>query len=210
MFKGNKIFITNKNGNKKRVFWFWGLKIRFKGKNSIINLQEPLIKFKRSKLVLGNNCKINIGSSKYKADNFKIISSGDNINIDIGKNFSCTNGFTILAHKENNLNIKIGDDCMAGTNVVLRCSDAHSIIDLETKKVVNKATHIDIGNHVWLAMNTTILKNTRIAENCVVATGSIVTKDCKERNSIYGGIAAKLLKRNITWDRISPELGDNL
>ncbi len=205
MFKNNKIYKIDKNGKKKRIFFIKGLKINFKGKDSTVYLHEPILKFKKSYIALGNNCTVSIKNSKHTAKKLFIYGIANNIKCNIGENFSCKNQTSILLHKEDKLAITIGDDCMFGSNVVLRSSDAHAIINIDTNKVTNLGKDITIGNHCWLAMNTTVLKGVNIKNNCVIATGSIVTKNCEEENSIYAGVPAKLVKKGITWNRETPQ-----
>ena len=205
MFKGNKIYKVNKNGKKRRVFFVPGLRIIFEGKNSVITIHEPCLRFRHCKIICGNNCQIKIGHSKKKSAKYLLIYAlADNSICEIGNNFSVTKDCKILLHREPNLSVKIGEDCMFGTGVHLRTSDAHSILNNQTGETINYGGSIELGNHVWCAVNTTVLKNVKIADNCVIATGSIVTKSCTEPNSIYGGAPAKLIKQNINWDRKAP------
>ncbi len=204
MFNGNKIYSIDENGNKKRIFWVKGLRIRFKGENSVILLHEPLKKFRKSYIRCGNNCVIEIGSSHYKKKKLCILANGDNSVCRIGKDFHCTNSCTILLHEEPNLSVEIGDDCMFGTNVFLRTSDAHIIYDINTNKTTNFGASIKIGNHCWLARNTTILKGVNLADNCIIATNATVTKDCSLSNTIYAGIPAQPVKFGVNWKRERP------
>lgn len=209
MFRGNKIFIVDKKGKLHRRFFIRGLKIKFKGKNSRIILHEPLIKFKKCFFTCGNDCNIEIQSSHYKATQLQILATGNNSFCKIGKDFSCTNICKILLHKESGLKVNIGNDCMFGTNIMLRCSDAHTIYDIHDLTIKNLGKDIIIGNHCWLAMNVTILKGVNINHDNIIATGSIVTKTCELPNSIYAGIPAKLVKTNVNWDRKAPESKSN-
>ena len=204
MFKGNKIFIEDKNGNKRRVFFIPGVCIRFKGKNSTVTFQEPLGKFSFCKISCGDNAKISIGSSRYSVRKFLLLANGDNTVVEIGKDFSVTSKCEIVMRPEPNLSLKIGDDCMFATNILLRPTDSHIIVDKETGEILNYGKNIEIGNHVWVAKDVTILKGAKIADNCVIGLGSIVNKPCLEPNSIYAGIPAKLVKTGIDWDRKSP------
>lgn len=205
MFKNNKIFKIDINGNRKRIFFVKGLKIKFRGENSVINLYEPLLKFKKSYIALGSNCTVSIQASDYIAKKLIIQGTANGVNCTIGKNFSCTNETSILLHREDNLSVSIGEDCMFGSHVLLRTSDAHSIVDMETGKVTNYGANIDIGNHCWLAMNVTVLKGVTIKDNCVIGAGSLVNKSCQESNALYAGIPAKLVKTGITWNRQIPQ-----
>lgn len=49
---------------------------------------------------------------------------------------------------------------------------------------------IEIMDNVMIGSNCTILYDTRIGSNVIIASGSVVTKDC-EPNSIYAGIPAR-------------------
>lgn len=49
---------------------------------------------------------------------------------------------------------------------------------------------IEIMDNVFIGSNSVILYNTRIGPNVVIASGSVVTKDC-EPNSVYAGVPAK-------------------
>ena len=49
---------------------------------------------------------------------------------------------------------------------------------------------IEILDNCFIGMNSTILYGTRIGPNVIVATGSVVTKDC-EPDSVYAGCPAR-------------------
>ncbi len=204
MFKGNKIFIVDKNGNKRRVFFVPGVNVKFKGKNSTVTFHEPLGKFSGCKISCGDNAKISIGSSRYSVRKFLLLANGDNTVVEIGKDFSVTSKCEVVMRPEPNLSLKIGNDCMFATNILLRPTDGHMIVDKETGDILNYGKDIEIGNHVWVAKDVTILKGAKIADNCVIGLGSVVTKPCLEPYSIYAGSPAKFIKTGIDWDRESP------
>lgn len=199
----NKIFKINKEGQKSRVFWIKGLRVKFKGSNSTILIYEPLPKLRKSLIEAGDNCNVVIKSSPHEINRLQIYATANNSVCCIGQNFSCTNRCQILLHLENNLTVNIGDNCLFGSNIILRTSDGHSIINNENK-IVNYGQSINIGEHCWLAANVTVLKGVTIADNCVIGTGSLITKNCPDSNALYAGIPAKIVKRNITWDSKRP------
>lgn len=49
---------------------------------------------------------------------------------------------------------------------------------------------IEVMDNVFIGSNSVILYNTRIGPNVVIASGSVVTKDC-EPNSVYAGCPAR-------------------
>lgn len=49
---------------------------------------------------------------------------------------------------------------------------------------------VEIGDNVFIGMNTIIERNVKIGNNVVIGAGSVVTKDC-EPNSVYAGAPAK-------------------
>ncbi len=197
----NKIYVITKDGVKKRVFKIPGLKFKFNGEKSTVIIQEPILKFKKSKIICGTNCLVEIGASKERARRLLIHASADNSVVKIGNNFSCTNGCLILSHEESNLKIEIGNDRMFGSNVLIRNSDAHTILDKTTKEILNYGKNVCIDDNVWIARDCVVLKGVNIAKNSIVGANSLVSKSCLEENSIYVGMPAKKIRGNIEWDR---------
>lgn len=44
---------------------------------------------------------------------------------------------------------------------------------------------IRIGDHVWIGANSVILKGVTIGENCVIAAGSVITRDVPANSIVY-------------------------
>lgn len=204
MFKGNKIYKIDKNGKKKRVFWVKGLFVKFKGKNSIIELYEPYLRYRKSKIDCGDNCRIIIDSSLKAVRGLNILARATNGYCKIGKNFSCTNGCTLQLNSEPYKKIIIGENCMFGSNIMIRTTDSHAILDKNSKEILNEGKDVVIGNNCWLATGVTILKGVNVADNTVVGLNSVVNKDLKQQYSIYAGVPAKLVKTNIIWNDNPP------
>lgn len=204
----NKIIIVNSDGTEKEVNSVSGLRIEFYGKNSVVKIHEP-IKFTDSVLRLGDNNLIEIKNSKYDIISFVLpYKMRENSKLLIGKDFSCMD-CRVFMHDEPNTNVTIGDDCMFSFGVIIWPSDGHSIID-ENKKALNKGENITLGNHIWLGMNTTILKGSVIPDNSVVAARAVWTKGSNPYGArispifgggVFAGMPAKLLKTDINWDR---------
>jgi acetyltransferase-like isoleucine patch superfamily enzyme len=107
-------------------------------------------------------------------------------------------GSRIFMHESGK--IIIGKDCMFSGDILIDVSDVHSVIDLKSGKRINPPANIVIGNHVWLCYGCTLLKGITIGDNAIVAAKSLVSKDVPA-NTMVGGIPAKIIKENVTWDR---------
>ena len=105
-----------------------------------------------------------------------------------------------IAVTEPNSKIIIGEDCMFSRDIEFRTGDSHTIIDLETKKRLNPAQDIEVGNHVWIGARSIILKGARIGHNSIIGINAIVTSDVSS-HSIAAGIPAKEIKKGIDWIR---------
>lgn len=53
---------------------------------------------------------------------------------------------------------------------------------------------IEIGRGTWLGSNVTITSNVKIGKGCLIAAGSVVTKDIEDF-TIVGGVPAKVIKK---------------
>ena len=90
--------------------------------------------------------------------------------------------------------ITIGHGVAISSGVTIRDSDNHSI---NGNAVI--AAPIVIEDHVWIGLNATILKGVRVGSGSVVAAGAVVTSDVP-KNSMVGGVPAKVIKQDIVWE----------
>jgi acetyltransferase-like isoleucine patch superfamily enzyme len=140
-------------------------------------------------VIIGKNCRLK---------NVEIHIEDNNNSLLIGNNTTIA-GKTHLACIEGT-KITIGEDCMFSKDIVFRTGDSHSIID-ENGIRINPSKDIGIGNHVWIGNKVIILKGSVVHENCIVGTGSIVTKQFDKTGVIISGYPAKIIKENINWIR---------
>jgi len=126
--------------------------------------------------------------------NFSIFTGGrvllyKNATLELGDGYINHNVFLVCRDK-----VTIGKGVAISNNVVIRDNDAHRIIDdqhVSTKPV-------EIGDHVWIGTNVTILKGVKIGNGAVIAANSLVNKDVPAK-ALAGGVPAKILKENIDW-----------
>ena len=172
-------------------------RICIKGNNNTIIIDEHAIINNSLIKILGNNNMLHFkkksyieGATLHIEDNRCSIVIGDNTFI----------GSSHLAVTENESTIIIGNNCMLSSNINLRTGDSHSIIDTKLNLRINPAQNIFIGDHCWIGEGAKILKGVILENDVIVATGAIVSKSFPS-NVLIGGIPAKVLRDNVTWDK---------
>ncbi len=133
-----------------------------------------------------------IGSLKF------YIRLGEDGTVHIGNSVTCTGNAFISAAE--GATVKIGDDCMLAMGVTLRADDAHPIFDIHSGKRINPSRDIAIGNHVWLGQGSAILGGAVVGDGCVVGTGGVL-KSAIPNNCIAVGVPAKVIRKDIAWER---------
>ena len=203
--QGNRIIVHKENNVTNEIFYYFGISIKFKGKNSVVHIYEP-IEFKRRLfsnksfiIIRGDNNYVLINSNSY-IYNMQINGINSNCELIIGKNFYqqgvCSVDFCGL----DNISLEIGQNCMFGQETKFMLGDHHSIYNIDTNECINiPKKGISIGNHVWLARGVQIMKNVTILDGCIIGASSLVTKEFNEKNCIIAGCPAKIVKRNIRW-----------
>ena len=142
---------------------------------------------------IGDTCLLENNCTLYNKDSK--ISIGNRVYLGPNTNINCY------------LEIEIGDDVMFAWGCTVMDTNAHSLIwqqrindvmdwkkgwsakdwsNVESKK-------IKIGNKCWVGFNSIILKGVELGEGCVVAAGSVVTKNFPPY-SVIGGNPAILIK----------------
>lgn len=92
--------------------------------------------------------------------------------------------------------IKVGINVHFASHVTFLTHDVvHMMINRmneEEKIAKEKVGCIEIGNHVFVGANTTILYDVKIGNNVIIGAGSLVNKDVPN-NSVVGGIPARVI-----------------
>lgn len=131
----------------------------------------------------------------------KLIINGD-FSICTGFHVSVENGSTLTlgqGYINNHVtidcfdSITIGNDVVISKGVTIRDSDNHAINGNE-----RTSAPIIIGNRVWVGLNVVILKGVTIGNGAVIAAGAVVTQDVP-KNTLVGGVPAKVIKQNVFW-----------
>lgn len=171
------------------------VKYNIRGNNNSVTIMHGALISDTTIYMRGNNHSLKIGENvAYRGG--CIWFEDENCSITIGKNTVIESAH--LAVTEPNKSIIIGTDCLFSSNIEFRTGDSHSIIDIETKKRINMAQNIEVGNHVWIGAQAVILKGVHIGNNSIVGIRSIVTKNIPN-NVVMAGAPAKVIKNDVDW-----------
>jgi acetyltransferase-like isoleucine patch superfamily enzyme len=129
--------------------------------------------------VIGNGVRICL------SPNSEIIFGGKDIESECG----ITADTLIMVFKK----ISIGNDFVCSWNVFITDSDWHYIDGQDYN------SDVVIGNHVWVANNSNILKGTCIGNNCIIASCTKIANKHYNNNLLIGGVPSKILKEDIDW-----------
>lgn len=175
-----------------------GLHLSSCGKNNKIVLGDNVTLDNVTVSIFGSNNRIVIRGNNHVAG-IRLAMEDDGNTIEIGKHNFIGSG-SLLAALEGT-RIEIGDDCMIAGHCEIRTSDSHSLLDAGGKRI-NCARDIILGGHIWVGVETLILKGAMIPGDCVVAARSVVCamKDAVSGGSLLGGTPARVLRENISWN----------
>ena len=179
-------------GRLRNIFWsvpLFKARCEKAGKGLKLPNGIPLVIGNHLKIYLGDNVSIGrstIGASKV-FDN-PILSIGDNTSIGYGTTLSIAKKLTI------------GSNCMISFNCLIMDNDDHPVCPVKRLQHLPieeaDAKPVTVGDNVWIGAHSAILKGVTIGDNSIISTHSVVTGDVPE-NCIYGGIPAKLIKKEI-------------
>jgi acetyltransferase-like isoleucine patch superfamily enzyme len=148
----------------------------------------PGLRYFPSELKLGNNARLIVQGRFYLLTGFHL-AVNDGATVSLGSGY-INNNATIDCFEA----ITIGHGVAISSGVTIRDSDNHAI-----NGNARVTAPIVIGDRVWIGLNATILKGVRIGNGAVIAAGAVVIADVPE-NTLVGGVPAKVLKENISWE----------
>ncbi|MDR2927982.1 MAG: acyltransferase [Cytophagaceae bacterium] len=144
------------------------------GKKSCFYGNAYFVRCPQSAIIVGNGCTFD--SSKFKnligvnrSCTVSTLNSGAELRIGNATGFS---GVKIGCAQK----ITIGNNCLFGANVLVTDSDWHAIDPLHRSNPDFISTApVEIGNNVFIGVNSVILKGSHIGNNSVIGAGSVVS-----------------------------------
>lgn len=142
----------------------------------------------------GENLSCHIGAGcRLRGGTLVIEDQGSRVEIGAGSTF-----FQPVIVASEGCTVRCGEDCLAAYGTDIRNSDGHSLLDSSGQRT-NHAADIAIGRHVWLGIQSQVLKGVAIGEGAIVAARAIVNHNVPAR-ALVGGIPARVLREDVTWD----------
>ena len=200
--QNNKIFIVDNGVETELKNNIPGLKIKINGNNNTIKIPSRFGVIGSFFDINSDNFTLEIEPTIWFHNVWLRSYAGKNQYIKIGKNTSFEQANITVADEAK---LIICEDCMFLSDISIWAVDGHAIFDCVSQKCTNytKKT-LFIGNHVWCGEGTKITKNAHIYDNSIIGAGCVACKDYKFGNVIIGGNPGKIIKENISWNRISP------
>lgn len=180
-----------------------GLKVEFMGRmGGVVEIEEGSI-FRNVTIYAGGAAYIHIKRTHSRGISNTIIRTAcpcryKYLFIDEGCSIESAN---ITMVDDNDLVLTIGKNCMFSSNISVRAADGHTIFEVETNKILNRAEPIIIGDHVWVGAGSTLLKGAQVPSDSIVGIQSLVTKPFFDKNVAIAGVPAKVVKTGINWNR---------
>jgi acetyltransferase-like isoleucine patch superfamily enzyme len=107
--------------------------------------------------------------------------------LEIGDNVFINYGSSLVS----SCHVKIGNDCLIGTHVMVMDCDFHRV---EDKSWDTSGLPIVVEDRAWLGNRSIILKGVTIGSDAVVAAGSVVTADVPPR-TVVAGVPARVVRQ---------------
>lgn len=109
--------------------------------------------------------------------------------------FTMNSFSTLVAAKH----IVLGNDVMIARNAIIFDSDFHAIEYLGEN--TKHSEDVMIGDHVWVGVNSVILKGVTVNEGSIIAADTVVMKDVESNVMVGNERKICLLKDNVKWSR---------
>ena len=138
------------------------------------------------RIIIGDNVNIGKKCAWFLSSRFY-----DKPELIIGSNTAINFGTGISIEQK----VEIGNNCLIAGGTMIYDNNSHGLNYKNGRKMTKEdVAPVKICDHVWIGMNSIILKGVTIGKGAVVAANSVVTKDV-EAMTLVGGNPAKMIKK---------------
>ena len=191
-------YIYNRHGNHYECKGkLYNSTINLTGTNNTLIIEDDVFLRDVCIEISGQGNRLIVRKGTVINDKGEICIAGNNNIVDIGEHTFCMGNIHFFIKEDNN-KITIGDHCLFAKHIVIRNSDAHSILSIDGKRI-NPSKDVTLGKHVWVGYGATILKGTILGDNCIVGTQAVISGKHPQPGCIYAGNPARLVKEDINW-----------
>ena len=144
-----------------------GAKIILEDGHFLVNANKPSGTRSEAYVILRKNAKLHIRGLtqlNYRAT----IEVHENAEVDIGSAY--INSDAVILATES---IHIGHGCLISRMVFIYDADHHDIVN-EDGKVINPPRPVIVGDHVWIGLQSLLLRGSKIGDGAVIAANSLV------------------------------------
>lgn len=133
---------------------------------------------------------------RYRASSDSYIDHLRKIGVEIGEDCTIYSPKNTVIDEQYPWMISIGNNVRITEGVIILTHDySWSVlkrlnVDGNSGAILGASGKVNIGDNVFIGMNTVILRNVNIGDNVIIGAGSIVSKDC-ESGWVYAGNPAK-------------------
>ncbi|WP_407423097.1 acyltransferase [Methanobrevibacter sp.] len=169
--------------------------ITFNGANNILICEENVVLNGCDLIFNGNNSIIYL-SSNYNHYRLYVNMFNNSVLFIDENNYFNSKLFMIISEEKS---IFIGKDCLFAPGIWIRLADPHLIYDMATMERVNLTEDVYIGDHVWIAQESLLLKGAAIGSGSIIGAKSVISKEI-ESNSSWAGNPPKVIRNNVFFD----------
>ena len=160
-----------------------------------IFFESDLGQIGNTRISLGKGAKLRVlGDFIIGPDVLIMVSSGAELVIG-GKKDSSGSGITGSTRIMVRERVEIGSDTIIAWDVFITDCDWHTIEGrAHTIRTI-------IGDRVWLAHSTSVLKGSKIGDGSILMSHGVCSMNDYPENSLLGGSPTRVLRQNVVWNR---------
>lgn len=172
-------------------------KVLLTGGGNFVLIEEGVLLNNVQIEISGNDNKLILRKGVTFAEGGRIRIEDERNTIEIDEDAKMINCF--LSSADKGTRMYIGKNCLFSADVIIRTSDAHSIILEGTHQRINNGDDVQIGEHVWICNGTRVMKGSSIGNNCIIGSNTLVSGQKIEDNCLVVGNPCKVVKTGVNW-----------